>query len=227
MTFDPAIDWMPVWSPDGTQIVFQSSRTGGIPSLFRKAANGVGVEERLAGTEQAVPSDWSRDGRYLIFGQAGDIWFRRTDGDGAVTRYLQTPATEQNGRLSADGRWLAYESDESGDAQVYVRPFPDAAGGKWQVSAAGGRQAHWRRDGRELYFVAAQRQLVAVSVDTTTTFAAGAPHILFEAPMADGLFNYDVVPDGSRFLINVVDEGEAARTTPLSIVTNWSAVLHK
>jgi Tol biopolymer transport system component len=155
-TFDAATEDDPVWSPDGSTILFSSTRNGRF-DLYRKVSSGAGNEELLfkSETEGKEGTDWSADGRFILFDQAAsnggtDIWILPLFGDGKPYPLLQSPFTEYQGHFAPDGKWFAYTSNESGRDEVYVQSFPPS-GGKWQVSTGGGAQPHWRRDGKELF----------------------------------------------------------------------------
>lgn len=232
LTFDPAGDIYPTWSPDGGQMVFASTREG-VPNLFQKAASGAGDDELLLKTDRvALPNDWSRDGQYLLYQQIGentgmDLWVMPLSGDRTPFVFLQTGFQEGLGRFSPDGRWVAYVSNESGRSEVYARGFP-SAGGKWQVSTAGGTFPRWRADGKELFYVTDAGNLMAVDVKTTgEVIEIGVPKQLFGIGPIGGLVgvSYDVSNDGQRFL-RIVRE-ETPNRSPLIVVTNWTnAVRH-
>ena len=145
-----------------------------------------------------------------------------------VTPLVRTNANEQNGTVSPDGRWLAHESDEAGQSQVYVRPFPNVDGGRWQISQAGGTRPLWARNGRELFYLDTARHLMAVPVEASAAFNAGNPTKVFEAAylVPNNGVTYDVSPDGKRFLMI---KGRAAEATqpltqpsmPMVVVVNW------
>jgi Tol biopolymer transport system component len=226
-TFDPAYDTYPVWSPDGGRIAFYSLR-GGKRDLYIKAASGAGADEVLFQSPTSkIPTDWSRDGRNLVFSENDpktkhDLWTLDMETRKA-TLFLRTEFNEQQGQFSPDGRWMAYVSDESKSFQVYVRSFPPS-GGKWQVSVGGGLEPRWRRDGKELYFITPDKKVMAVPVKLGATFEMGVPKELFVSRMYStsvGVFgyNYAVTGDGQRFLINssIAD----ARQDPITVVVNW------
>ncbi|MEQ1761211.1 MAG: protein kinase [Vicinamibacterales bacterium] len=235
-TFDATREIRPVWSPDGTRIVFHSIRTG-IGDLYQKLTNGAGSEELLVASDQLkVPTSWSADGRFLLYLSNGpqtnsDLWVVPMVGDHTPSVFLRTPFREVFGEFSPDGRWVAYESDESGRNEIYVRPFlgPGAAaataGGQWQVSTGGGIMPAWRRDGRELYFLNPSGAMMAAPVTTAgDTFEPGAPVVLFPTRIVGGGVDaqigrqYDVAPDG-RFLINTELPGDV---TPITLIQNWN-----
>ena len=241
-TFDPATDVSPVWSPDGTQVVFRSIRKG-LSNLFIKPANGAGDERPLLVTPQnKTPLDWSGDGRFLLYSNLdgktqSDLWILPLTGDRKPFPVVQSAFDETQGQFSPDGRWIAYTSNESGREQIYVRPFPEG-GGQWQVSTEGGSQARWRPDGKELFYVSPDNRLTAVSIHVAPDghgLDADAPVALFATRLptsGPGLTLsgwqsrplYAVAPDG-RFLMNVIaDEGV---TSPITIVLNWEALVKR
>jgi hypothetical protein len=175
------------------------------------------------------PSDWSRDGRYLIYtadsgGPGGlDIWYlrRKPDGNGfEPVPFLEGRFNQQSGKLSPDGRFLAYCSDGSGRSEVYVRPFPEG-GGQSQVSPAGGCEPRWSHDGKELFYVVGNT-LMAAAVTTSAGFSAGAVVRLFQdAGLAQGRNRYDVSADGKRFLMIEQVQGDEAKAPAIHIVQNW------
>jgi Tol biopolymer transport system component/predicted Ser/Thr protein kinase len=233
-TFDPGVDWMPVWSPDGSRIVWSATR-GENGNLYHKPSNGAGADELLLKSEEnKYPNDWSPDGRYLLFssvGKSSDLWILPMTGDDRKPRiYLQTEFHESQARFSPDARWVAYTSNESGVNEVYVRPFPDASAGKWMVSKGGGNQPHWRRDGRELFYISADSKMMAVDVLAGPAFRSGVPKALFPATIMGGASatnttRYDVTADGKKFLINSVQD--VRDPSPITVVLNWQAGLRK
>ena len=169
-------------------------------------------------------TDWSRDGRFVIFENAGvrtafDLWVLPLSGDRKPFPFLQTPASERNGKLSPDGRWFAYESDETGEYEIYVQTFPGKEG-KWQVSDAGGTRPVWRRDGKELFFLSGIGQLMAVDVTSGATFEHGAPKALFET-RAPVYAAFDVSSDGKRLLM--ANPLEVGAIQPMNVIINWQA----
>jgi Tol biopolymer transport system component len=233
-TFDPGIETAPVWSWDGTRIVYASTHGGG-RDLYQKLSNGAGNEELLfKSTEQKYPSDWSRDGHVLLYTSLdaktqADVVALSMDGDHKPAVFLNTQFSEIRGKLSPDGRWIAYVSDESGRPEVYVQPFPVSAdrAGKHLISNGGGDEPIWRRDGRELFYRNG-RNVMAADITPGAVFKASAAKKLFEANFA-GLngagYRWDVTGDGKRFLIKVVG-GEIAQE-PVTLVLNWTAGLRK
>jgi serine/threonine protein kinase len=238
-TFDPALDNNPIWSPDSSRVAFRSNRSGPF-DLFEKTASGAGVERPVLTSPQIkTPVDWSSDGRFLLYSlldakTVQDLWALPMTGDRKPFPVVQTPFTERNGQFSPDGRWIAYDSNESGRFEVSVQPFP-GPGGKWQVSTGGGVTPRWRRDGRELFYVAPDGALMAAPVRASSDGQAlepGEPARLFRVPIVLGgsvpdnlKHQYDVAADGQRFLINVTTEEASA--VPITVVLNWMTALKK
>jgi Tol biopolymer transport system component len=245
LTFDPGADDFPVWSPDSTRVAFSSNRDGGVFQLYEKPSAG-GQERLLLTTSQPkMPTDWSRDGRYIIYTETdaksgADIWLLPLFGDRRPVEYLRTPFNESQARVSPDGRWLAYRSDESGVEQVYVQSFPQA-GSKWQVSTEAGRQPLWRGDGKELWYLSPvlDDQFMAVDIQSTPSdqaFKAGPPNkrfvinVLTASVPGGGTFqrnSYDVFKDGRRLLVNSLGGEVDAAREPVAVVVNWAAELGK
>jgi Tol biopolymer transport system component len=228
-TFDAAPDDNALWSPDGNRIVFNSSREAQLKNLFVKNANGGGQEELLLKSDGSkYATDWTRDGRFIIYTEvksSPDVWALPLFGDRKPIPVLTTRFAETRARISPDGRWMAYASDESGMVQTYVQSFPPS-GGKWQISTTGGVEPHWRADGRELFY-AFGNAIWSVEVDGRgATFNAGTPKKLFDAPGLNTnnlATRYDVAADGQRFLINFAPAGTATATNPIRVILNWSA----
>jgi eukaryotic-like serine/threonine-protein kinase len=238
-TFDGA-DLGPIWSPDGTRLFFINR--GGNNDIHQKSSNGSGNEELLL--KSGTPEDWSPGGRNLLYSvvdsktQETDLWVLPDAAGPSETRkpmpYLQTPYSERQGRFSPDGRWIAYASNESspGQYQIYVQSFP-AGAGKFHVSTGpGGTQPRWRRDGKELFYLAADGKLMAVEVQTAPKFEAQAPKALFDLRVQLGaappwvVYGYDVTADGKRFLVNsALATPESSAITPITVVVNWLAAL--
>ena len=244
-TFDPAQDGNPVWAPDGSRIVFDSSRKG-VRNLYVKPSSGESGEELLLESSQdKLAQDWSRDGRFLLYQsidpQTGrDLWVLPLEGERKPWPFLKTNFGERGAQFSPDGRWVAYMSNESGRMEIYVRPFVepaatatdratrDRAAGQWQVSTAGGIYPRWRRDGKEIFYIAPDGQMMASTVTAlSTTLQLGAPVAKFQTHMYGGgtdsgqAAQYDLAPDG-RFLINTVDDS----ASPITLIQNWHPEIH-
>ena len=233
LTFDPADESDAFWSPDGQEIVF-GFNSGDSHGLYRKPASGIGQAEMLVKTSALTyPRDWSSDGRLILYQvfdpkTAWDLWVLPLLGDRKPIPFLQTEFSEQEGRFSANGRWIAYDSDESGRREVYVQSFP-ASAGKWQISTDGGYNPKWRRDGKELFYIAADGKFMGAPFNAGATFEAGVPKALFQTSFigspTGGFNHYAVTADGQRFLLNVpTGEGSAS---PITVVLNWTAGLKK
>ena len=240
-TTHPAGDLWPVWSPDGVHIAFSSERDGPM-RVYRKRADGGGEAEALESGVKGLAgniyvsyvSDWSRDGRFLaVHGQTTsgsfDLFAMPLEGDREPFAYLATEFHEADGRFSPDGRWMAYTSNKSGQPEVYIRPFPKA-GREWKVSTSGGSTAVWRRDGKELYYIAPDATLMAAPIETGEELKVGTAQPLFTTGLAPGfrgtaLRNYDVSADGQRFL--VANRTEQAAAPRLTVITNWLKALQR
>ena len=222
-TFDPSDDINPTWSPDSKRLVFSSTRAGA-RDLYLKAVTGAAGSEQLllADSKSKIPTDWSSDGRFLLYQSVdpktgSDIWALPLVGEKKPFPVGQTDFDEQDGQFSPDGKWVAYESNKSGRPEVFLQPFP-GPGGDMQVSTAGGGQVRWRRDGKELFYIAADNQLMAVPIQRASggeSVEAGTPVPLF--PSSTRL--YMVAPDGQRFLLYMVTQEPTA--LPITVVLNW------
>ncbi len=259
LNLDPAVDMSPLWTPDGRRIIWTSTRGGGNPNLYSQASDGTGVPVRLTTNVSAqFPTSMSPDGTHLaIFGPpasgalpfTGAVQGMATPGAGAaldvsvvtlqgsstpgIKPLIQSVAGKSNAEISPDGRWIAYQSDESGQIQIYVRPFPKVDSGRSQISPAGGTRPAWARNGRELFYLDGNELLTSVAVQTTeTTFTAGTPTKILDTRYYAGsstrgfdLRAYDVSPDGKRFLMikdmASADPKSAAPAASMVVVLNW------
>ena len=225
LTFDAANVIKPRWSPDGRRVVFSTNREGGEGNLFWKASDGTGAVERLTTSQNfQAPSSWSSDGRQLLFFECVpghcDLWVLSLEDEPTAELLLGTEFNENHEALSPDGRWVAYQSNASGELEIYVRPFPDVDDGRWQVSTSGGRLPLWGPRGQDLFYLSAAG-LMAVPVETEPGFAPGNPEVLFDLSgyHFDPGGAYTVAPDGERFLM--IKRSEETSTTELILVQNW------
>ncbi len=231
LTFGPVSNYSPVWSPDGKWIAYTSDRNGK-NHVYRKLSDGSGAEEVLLEDDQVtVPTDWSGDGKYLLYTRgplnaSGDeIWALPLDGDRKPFRVVSHGNNSYAvvGVLSPDGRWLAYASNESGQSEVYVVPFRGGQG-KWQVSQNGGNGPLWSRDGKTLYYANLSFTVFGVPVqEENDTLQFGTAEQLV-ANMPSQVFFYDVSPDGQKILLNVISQQV---NQSITVVTNWAGELKK
>jgi eukaryotic-like serine/threonine-protein kinase len=229
LTFTSTVERWPIWSPDGTRLIFVSIRDGR-QDLYQKAASGAGNESLLLESSGGVttPTSWSSDGRFVLYGSSGDIFVLPMESAGKPFAFLQTDFTETQARFSPDGKWVVYVSNESTRAEVYLRAFvtpddpspTDPTFGYWPVSRSGGNQPRWRRDGKQIYYRSPDNTIMAVDVNLDGELQLGVPQPLFSAPPGP----FDVSADGERFLIGVTASEDAA---PLTVVVNWAAQLSK
>ena len=237
------VDISPIWTRDGKRVIWASTRAGGNPNLFWQAADNTGSPERLTvNALNQFPTSLTPDGSTLVlFGSGGnttnamDIYtLSLKNGSGKAEPLVAAAGFDFGGEISPDGKWLAYHSNESGEAQVYVRPFPNVNDGRWQVSNAGGTRAAWSRNGRELFFLDRDGMLSSVRVAPGESFIASTPEKILSAPYYRGssalgldLRAYDVFPDGQRFLM--IKEPQATPTGPpvvdINVVLDWSEEL--
>jgi len=230
LTFGPGASSLPLWTPDGRRVVYRWIR--GSSSFRWKPADGSGKEEVLLDTSLddpvAVPSSFSPDGKTLLFGAAssqGTLGTKALSLDGGkVQPFLQSTFNQAGAYFSPDGRWVVYQSIESGRWEIYVQPFP-GPGGKWMISTDGGLYARWARNGREIFF-RNEDKMFSAAVDTQPVFKAGTPRLLFQGGGYLGLANYDVSLDGQHFLM--IKEKEApASPKELNLILNWPEELKR
>jgi eukaryotic-like serine/threonine-protein kinase len=247
LTFDPNTDsGLPVWSPDGNKILFCRLQGGKAKAgIYEKASSGAGTEELLLAADSpdvsVWPNNWSLDGRFILYsrgepppGTRIDLWVLPLVGDRTPRLFLRNPPAVYDGQFSPDGRWVAYTSKESGRAEVYVSPFDNARvmksaneptvlapSGKWQITTHGGEYPRWRRDGKEIFFLAADSRVMAAEVGAKEgSFQVGAVKPLFPASPVRWGAPFDVSGDGKRFVIVSVAEGQSS---PITLVVNWPA----
>ncbi len=229
ITFGDTASVRPAWSPDGREVYYVTDRQGtGVGSIYAHRSDGTGNARRLITSKldfgQVVPS---RDGRWLLVRTpanspgGGDIYAFRT-GDTTAVTLVATQATELFPALSPDGRWLAYSSTESGNPEIYVRPFPETGSAKWQVSTAGGSQPQWAGSGRELFYINGKNEMVSAAIRPGTAFSVGEQRVLFSTggfTQGGGIHSYAVSPDDRRFVM--LREGEATQQSELVLAEHW------
>jgi len=229
LTFGPEVDHSPIWTPDGRRVVMVSGS-----DLVSKSADGTGqVEPVSRGLNAPVPYAWSRDGRTLVLDEGAPPHIRllSLDGDRKSQPLIQTQFTGSRPAISPDGMWIAYQSNESGRPEIYVRPFPEVDRGRWQISTIDrGASPIWSPDGRELFYLAGGgNTLMVVPVDTGQVFSPGTPKVLFQGAylfIAGGTPGttrraYDLAPDGQRFLMLKQAESSGQAFTGIVVVQNW------
>jgi eukaryotic-like serine/threonine-protein kinase len=230
LTFGPAFEQTPRWTADGRQVLFTLGA-----GIMAQRVDGTGRSEPVVTNTSggALLNSLSPDGAGVVFRgstlETGHDVKVGTLSDRSTQGLIETRANELNAEISPDGRWIAYESDESGLYEIYVRTFPDVSAGRWQLSSGGGRKALWNRNGRELFFVSASGAIMAVPIEKSATFSAGVPVQLFRGDYYFGGASsigrtYDVSPDGQRFLMIKEDR---SRLTSLSVVLNWTEELKR
>jgi Tol biopolymer transport system component len=235
-TSNPGSSTFPIWSPDGRTILFSS---GAPRNLFRRESSGAGNEQRFSQSPNSqYATDWSRDGRWVLYteitsGTQWDLWVLPATPEGkpapdATPRpYLRTPSNEGWSRFSPETppRLVAYQSDETGRWEVYIRAFPEPRGAT-RISTGGGQYPQWGAGAREVFYVSLDNKLMVVSLKPgVDTAEPSTPRELFPLPAADdGWSPYDVTPDGQRFLVRATP-GQAAQ--PLTVIVNWPALLKK
>jgi Tol biopolymer transport system component len=237
-TTDPASDRWPIWSPDCTRIAFRSTRSGG-GDLYQMFTSGAGREVKIVGSDQLkAPNSWSTNGFLLYLSidpqTQTDLWVVPMGRDRTPQPYLRTPFREAWGDFSPDGQWVAYQSNKTGRPEIYVRPFPAVGAADdndaQPVSSKGGISAVWQPDGKELYYLDAAGEMMAVPITVTgTMLQPGTPKVLFPTQIYGGGVDaqqgrqYDVARDG-RFLVNTVLDSAPA---PITLLQNWNPAVKK
>jgi serine/threonine-protein kinase len=238
LTFEEGQDGPGIWSPDGQHIAFSSARQGFV-NMYRKRADGSGDVERLTDSKEAqYVSSWSADGKYILFtpqSNAGDISVLPLTGDRTPKEFLATRFSESEASFSPDGRWVAYQSDESGRMEVYVRPFQGA--GKWQVSEGGGGFPRWSGDGRRLFFRDGEGVMSVPITIAGASIEVGPPRRAVKGNFRGGVTgilvgalrmpDYDVTHDGSHFVLYAPDGKTTGRAEHVTFVLNWFTELRR
>ncbi|PWT87606.1 MAG: hypothetical protein C5B54_12045, partial [Acidobacteria bacterium] len=233
LTFGPSANSLPIWSADGKKIFFSSNRTGNF-NLYSKDATGNGKEEVILKSENWLwANDCSRDGRFLLYEEVNpktdyDLWALSLSDQKPPIPLVNMSGKQAHGRFSPDGQYVVYASEETGRYEIYVQAFPDASRGKWQISTAGGFRPLWSRDGKEIFYLTPDRQLI--SADTSHGFPIVSSKVLFTnvpvRTMNQVVENlYAVSPDGQRFLVDTPLEDPTRAS--ITIISNWQQLLKK
>ena len=218
-----------IWTPDGKRVVYTSLRNG-LYGLYWRAADGSGAEERLFASRNWIfAQSWSPDGRYLAFVEQDpatgfDISILPVEADRKPYSFVRTSFQEWFAEFSPDGKWIAYESDESGRSEIYVRPFP-GPGGKWQISTEGGARPEWSRDGRELFYLSGDA-LVRVPLEAVGPFSAGRPERLFPCGCYQSGRYYELAPEKGRFFF-IQNAQPTSPVSGINIVLGWGGELER
>jgi serine/threonine-protein kinase len=239
LTLDPAAETYPVWTPDGRRLIYSSARSG--PGrLYVQQTDGTGSAQLLVQGEHLASYSMTPDGKKLVarvgyFATSRDLTLVHLDGTPRTEPLLHAAFFEENAEISPDGHWLAYQSNESGQSEIYVRPFPNVDSGRWQVSTPGGEQPVWARNGRELFYIDPKLEvMMSVTVQAGATFSSGTPAKLFDvrpyfiSPLGRA---FDVSLDGRTFLMikRPVQADDRLTSQPLpsmTVVLNWSQELN-
>jgi hypothetical protein len=229
-TDDTKTEWCPVWAPDDREFIFASNRSG-VYDLYRKPFSGPD-EVLLKSSDMKIPSDWSMNGRFLLYrvqqATRSDIWVLPLTAGQEPSPFVQTRFDEREGQFSPDTRWVAYQSDESGRYQIYIRPFP-GPGEPIPLTADGGTQPRWRPDGRELFYISPDERLMALPVELNVGGAPPrvlAPVPLFQTQISGGVVpganrqQYAVSADGQQFVMSI-RQADAEAASPITVVLNW------
>jgi Tol biopolymer transport system component len=236
-TYEPGVEAQPTWSPDGRRIVWGNAQKA-TPKLWWKALGETGGGEAISPGPFQFPTDWSKDGRFILFQTSGtdvrsELWVLAVDQRKPLP-LIQTQFSNSAGAFSPDGKWTAFVSDDSGRSEIYVQAFqgegtPKVYGERYLISRGGGFGPRWRGDGRELYFISADNRLMSVSVKGGSVFHSGEPAALFRMPSPMYLLptqstGFDVFPDGQRFIVAITDPVDVR---PLTMIVNWQAGLSR
>jgi serine/threonine-protein kinase len=231
LTFGPAYESHPIWTPDNKYLIFSAGPSPPSPEyradIVRKAADGTGTVEMLTQhLEGGFPLSLTPDGKSLVFRKSGGLAVLQLDPKGDARPLIADPKfNEYNAEISPDGRWLAYDSNESGRREIYVRPFPAVDSGRWQISSEGGTRPLWSRTGRELFFLNASNRMVAVPVPAGPGFIYGKPQVLFDANsyfLQPNSRPFDISTDGKRFLmLKEGATGDRAARPSIVVVSHW------
>ena len=233
-TFDPAADAYPIWTPDGQRILWSSTRFGPVANIVWRAADGTGQVERLTTSENnQVPYSWSADGQTLVMieqrPETGvDIGMLSMDGEDTIKWLLEGDSNESSPDISPDGRWMAYVTDESGQSEVFVTPFP-SLDGRWPISRSGGFAPQWGPDSSELFFQTFDGTIMVVTNETEPTFSPGIPVPVVDGPYAIGEpplpRSFDISLDGQRLLMIKEATGATVEGPEIHVVLNWTEEL--
>jgi len=227
----PALHGEPLWSPDGKEIAYTSNRDG-VFKIYRKSADGLGEEKLVVEADLNVYCyDWSLDGRYIVYGHeqvqdrnAEDLIALPVSGEGEPIRVTKTPFHDWPASFSPDGKWVAYDSNDSGQREIYVVPFP-RLDGRWQVSVDGGRFPRWSPDGSTLYYWNVGRLMAVPLRSSGDRLATGTAKQVLEIPWGGGQNTYGIRPDGKAFLVLAQDSSQGPPS--ISLFLNWQRELDR
>lgn len=225
ITLDSGSDFG-VFSPDGANIASSSRKTRGYALIMQPSGGGGKRETLLESPPLKAVDHWSPNGQFLAFTENFRLWILPLAGEGHAYRFYPGNVSQYHGQFSPDGKWIAYSSNETGEFEVYVQPFP-ASGAKWRISTQGGAQPRWRSDGKEMYYRLRDGKVMATSVTFSGKIQVGLPQMLFQAspdPFYPDLGNsYDGTRNGQRFVINTLIDND--RVSPITVIVNWPAAL--